>query len=64
MLRQDAYDSRMQHEQALRDKQEEMNKKIMEDATVLLSVQEELAAVRKERDTLYQAKMKVEETVD
>lgn len=41
-----------------------MQKKAMEDMLQVGAVQEELASVRAERDSLYDAKMKVEATVD
>ena len=36
----------------------------MEEMLKVGSVQEELAKIREDRDTLYSAKMKVEETID
>lgn len=63
-LHEDARDSMRQHEADLRAKDEAFNAKSMEDAILIASVQEEVAAARKERDSLYSEKMKVEEIVD
>lgn len=63
-LRQNAVDAARQLEADLRAKDEQMQKKAMEDMLQVGAVQEELASVRAERDSLYDAKMKVEETVD
>lgn len=64
LLRQEARDAVRQHESDLRAKDDVLAKRVQEDLALLQGVQQELAGVKQERDTLFSEKMKVEEVVD